>query len=324
MKDIAVVVPLLDEEESLPELESWIDRVMVEHGFSYELLLIDDGSTDNSWKVISGLRDKNPNVRAIRFRRNYGKSAALDVGFKASQGRVVITMDADLQDSPDEIPELYNGIIGKRYDIISGWKKKRFDPLSKTIPTKLFNAVTRKMSGIHLHDFNCGLKAYRAEVVKNIEVYGEMHRYIPIIAKWAGFKRIGEQVVVHQARKYGTTKFGMSRFIKGFLDLLSIFFVGKFSKRPMHFFGTLGVLAFFFGFVVAIWLIAEKLVAIANDSPYRNVTDQPLFFLALIAIVVGVQLFMTGFLAEMFSRTSADRNNYQVAERIGFYSEAVS
>ncbi|QEC53400.1 glycosyltransferase involved in cell wall biosynthesis [Anseongella ginsenosidimutans] len=324
MKDIAVIVPLLDEEESLPELESWISKVMDEHGFSYELLLIDDGSKDNSWEVILGLRERNPNVRAIRFRRNYGKSAALDVGFRAADARVIITMDADLQDSPDEIPELYKKITEERYDIVSGWKKRRYDPLSKTIPTKLFNAVTRKMSGIRLHDFNCGLKAYRREVVKNIEVYGEMHRYIPVLAKWAGFRRIGEQVVAHRPRKYGTTKFGMSRFIKGFLDLLSIFFVGKFSKRPMHFFGTLGVLAFFFGFAVAVWLIVEKLVAISNDLPYRNVTDQPLFFLALIAIVVGVQLFMTGFLAEMLSRNSEDRNNYQVADKVGFYSAAVS
>lgn len=324
MKDIAVIVPLLNEEESLPELESWISRVMDEHGFSYELLLVDDGSTDDSWEVIRGLREKNPNVRAIRFRRNYGKSAALDVGFRESDARVIITMDADLQDSPDEIPALYKRITEERFDIISGWKKKRFDPLSKTIPTKLFNAVTRKMSGIKLHDFNCGLKAYRHDVVKNIEVYGEMHRYIPVIAKWAGFHRIGEQVVEHRPRKYGTTKFGMSRFIKGFLDLVSIFFVGKFSKRPMHFFGTLGVLAFLFGFIVAVWLIVEKLMAISLSHPYRNVTDQPLFFLALIAIVVGVQLFMTGFLAEMLSRNSADRNNYQVAERIGIYSALVS
>lgn len=324
MKDISVIVPLLDEAESLPELESWIRSVMEAHGFSYELLFVDDGSRDNSWKVIQGLRDRNPHIRAIRFRRNYGKSAALDVGFKASDARVVVTMDADLQDSPEEIPELYRKIIEERYDIVSGWKKKRFDPLSKTLPTKLFNAVTRKMSGIRLHDFNCGLKAYRHEVVKNIEVYGEMHRYIPVLAKWAGFTRIGEQVVAHRARKYGSTKFGMSRFIKGFLDLLSIFFVGKFSKRPMHFFGALGVLAFFFGFVVAVWLIIEKLVAIGRELPYRNVTDQPLFFLALIAIVVGVQLFMTGFLAEMISRTDADRNNYQIAERAGFYSEAIS
>lgn len=330
VKDIAVIVPLLDEEESLPELESWIARVMQEHDFSYELLFIDDGSTDNSWNVIRELSEKNPHIRAIRFRRNYGKSAALDAGFKLSEADVVITMDADLQDSPDEIPELYKKITEEGYDIVSGWKMKRFDPLSKTIPTKLFNAVTRKMSGIQLHDFNCGLKAYRREVVKNIEVYGEMHRYIPVMAKWAGFQRIGEQVVVHRPRKYGTTKFGMSRFVKGFLDLVSIFFVGKFSKRPMHFFGSLGVLAFFFGFLVTIWLIVEKLISIAHELPYRNVTDQPLFFLALIAIVVGVQLFMTGFLAEMLSRNSIDRNNYQVADRIGLtdrtgsYSAAVS
>lgn len=323
MKDVSIIVPLLDEAESLPELESWIRKVMEAEGFSYELLFIDDGSTDGSWTVIQGLREQNPNIRAIRFRRNYGKSAALDVGFEASEGQVVITMDADLQDSPDEIPALYRKIREERYDLVSGWKKKRFDPLSKTLPTKLFNAVTRRMSGIRLHDFNCGLKAYRREVVKNIAVYGEMHRYIPVIAKWAGFTRIGEQVVAHRARKYGTTKFGVSRFIKGFLDLLSIFFVGKFSKRPMHFFGSMGVLAFFFGFVVAIWLIVDKLVSIAGGLPYRNVTDQPLFFLALVAIVVGVQLFMTGFLAEMLSRAGVDRNSYQVAEKIGFYTAAV-
>lgn len=324
MKDISVIIPLFDEAESLPELEAWLRKVMEEHRFSYELIFIDDGSSDGSWDVILGLLDQNPHVKGIRFRRNYGKSAALDIGFKAAEGEVVITMDADLQDSPDEIPGLYRKITEENYDIVSGWKKKRYDPLSKTIPTKLFNAVTRKMSGIHLHDFNCGLKAYRGEVVKNIEVYGEMHRYIPVLAKWAGFRKVGEQVVEHRARKYGTTKFGMSRFVKGFLDLLSIFVVGKFSKRPMHFFGSMGVLAFFFGFVVAVWLIVEKLVAISRDLPYRNVTDQPLFFLALIAIVVGVQLFMTGFLAEMLSRSSFDSNTYQIEERVGFYPEAVS
>ncbi|HEY9559593.1 MAG TPA: glycosyltransferase family 2 protein [Anseongella sp.] len=324
MKDVSVIVPLLDEAESLPELESWIRKVMDAEGYSYELIFVDDGSTDGSWPVIEGLHDQNPNIMAIRFRRNYGKSAALDVGFKASGGQVVITMDADLQDSPDEIPALYQKIREERYDLVSGWKKKRFDPLSKTIPTKLFNAVTRRMSGIQLHDFNCGLKAYRHDVVKNIEVYGEMHRYIPVLAKWAGFTRIGEQVVAHRARKYGTTKFGLSRFVKGFLDLLSIFFVGKFSKRPMHFFGTLGVLAFFFGFVVAIWLIVDKLISISSGLAYRNVTDQPLFFLALVAIVVGVQLFMTGFLAEMLSRTASDRSSYQIADRIGSYTAPVS
>src|ERR1700754_3756727 len=254
--DISVVVPLYDEIESLPELTSWISRVMDENRFTYEVILVDDGSKDGSWDVILKLRRNNPNIRGIKFRRNYGKSAALNVGFGATKGNVVITMDADLQDSPDEIPELHRRITEDKYDLVSGWKAKRHDPLSKTIPTKLFNAATRRMSGIHnLHDFNCGLKAYRKAVVKNIEVYGEMHRYIPVIAKWAGFTRIGEQVVEHRARKYGKTKFGMSRFVNGFLDLLSIFFVGKFGKRPMHFFGAMGTISFFTGLVIAIWLI---------------------------------------------------------------------
>ena len=315
--DISVVIPLYNEAESLPELTAWIRRVMDEHRFSYEMILVDDGSTDDSWAVIEGLKVIDPNLSAVKFRRNYGKSAALNVGFAAAQGDVVITMDADLQDSPDEIPELYRRITHEGFDLVSGWKQKRHDPLSKTVPTKLFNSVTRRMSGIHnLHDFNCGLKAYRKEVVKNIEVYGEMHRYIPVIAKWAGFRRIDEQIVQHFPRKYGTTKFGAGRFIKGFLDLLSIFFVGKFGKRPMHFFGTMGVLSFFAGFVIAIWLIAEKLISIANESPYRNVTEQPLFFFALIAIVIGTQLFLTGFVAELVSRNGADRNNYQIEKVI--------
>lgn len=316
MLDISVVVPLFNEVESLPELSAWVDRVMVSHGFSYELILVDDGSTDGSWAIIESLRAASPVITGIKFRRNYGKSAALNVGFAAAKGKVVITMDADLQDSPDEIPELYRKITGEGYDLISGWKKVRHDPKSKTIPTKLFNAVTRKMSGIHnLHDFNCGLKAYKSDVVKSIEVYGEMHRYIPVLAKWAGFTRIGEQVVQHYPRKYGTTKFGAGRFIKGFLDLLSIFFVGKFGKRPMHFFGTMGVLSFVIGFFIACWLIADKLIRIANDDPYRNITDQPLFFLALLAIVMGTQLFLTGFLAELISRSNPERNNYQI-ERV--------
>lgn len=315
--DISVVIPLYNEAESLPELAAWIRRVMDDHGFSYEIILVDDGSTDNSWMVIEGLKAINPKISAVKFRRNYGKSAALNVGFAAAQGDVVITMDADLQDSPDEIPELYRRITQDEFDLVSGWKQKRYDPPSKTIPTKLFNSVTRSMSGIHnLHDFNCGLKAYRKEVVKSIEVYGEMHRYIPVIAKWAGFRRIDEQVVQHFPRKYGTTKFGPGRFIKGFLDLLSIFFVGKFGKRPMHFFGTMGVLSFLAGFGIAVWLIVEKLVSIANQSPYRNVTDQPLFFFALIAIVIGTQLFLTGFVAELVSRNGADRNNYQIEKVI--------
>ena len=315
--DISVVIPLYNEAESLPELAAWIRRVMDDHRFSYEIIMVDDGSTDDSWMVIEGLKALNPKISAVKFRRNYGKSAALNVGFAAAQGDVVITMDADLQDSPDEIPELYRRITVDEFDLVSGWKQKRHDPLSKTLPTKLFNSVTRNMSGIHnLHDFNCGLKAYRKEVVKSIEVYGEMHRYIPVIAKWAGFLRIDEQVVQHFPRKYGTTKFGPGRFIKGFLDLLSIFFVGKFGKRPMHFFGTMGVLSFLTGFVIAIWLIVEKLVSIANQSPYRNVTEQPLFFFALIAIVIGTQLFLTGFVAELVSRNSVDRNSYQIEKVI--------
>ncbi|WP_262246918.1 glycosyltransferase family 2 protein [Parapedobacter soli] len=315
--DISVVIPLYNEAESLPELAAWIRRVMDDNRFSYEIIMVDDGSTDDSWMVIEGLKVINPKISAVKFRRNYGKSAALNVGFAAAQGNVVITMDADLQDSPDEIPELYRRIKEGGFDLVSGWKQKRYDPLSKTIPTKLFNSVTRNMSGIHnLHDFNCGLKAYRKEVVKSIEVYGEMHRYIPVIAKWAGFRRIDEQVVQHFPRKYGTTKFGPGRFIKGFLDLLSIFFVGKFGKRPMHFFGTMGVLSFLAGFIIAVWLVVEKLVSIANQTPYRNVTDQPLFFFALIAIIVGTQLFLTGFIAELVSRNGVDRNNYQIEKFI--------
>lgn len=315
--DISVVIPLYNEAESLPELAAWIRRVMDDHRFSYEIILVDDGSTDDSWMVIEALKAINPKISAVKFRRNYGKSAALNVGFAAAQGDVVITMDADLQDSPDEIPELYRRITQDEFDLVSGWKQKRYDPLSKTIPTKLFNSVTRRMSGIHnLHDFNCGLKAYRKEVVKSIEVYGEMHRYIPVIAKWAGFRRIDEQVVQHFPRKYGTTKFGPGRFVKGFLDLLSIFFVGKFGKRPMHFFGTMGVLSFVAGFIIAVWLVVEKLVSIANQSPYRNVTEQPLFFFALIAIVIGTQLFLTGFIAELVSRNGVDRNNYQIEKVI--------
>lgn len=315
--DISVVIPLYNEAESLPELTAWITRVMQAQGFSYEIVLVDDGSTDDSWEVIESLKESSPAITGIKFRRNYGKSAALNVGFAAAKGSVVITMDADLQDSPDEIPELYRKITEERYDLVSGWKKVRYDPISKTVPTKLFNSVTRNMSGIHnLHDFNCGLKAYSRDVVKNIEVYGEMHRYIPVLAKWAGFTRIGEQVVQHFPRKYGTTKFGPGRFIKGFLDLLSIFFVGKFGKRPMHFFGTMGVLSFLAGFFIAVWLIAEKLISIANQAPYRNITEQPLFFLALTAIIIGTQLFLTGFLAELISRSNTDRNQYQIEKVI--------
>jgi len=316
--DISVVIPLYNEEESLPELTEWIAKVMQEHKFTYELLFVDDGSTDTSWSVIESLKQQYPAVRAIKFRRNYGKSAALNVAFESAHGEVVITMDADLQDSPDEIPELYRRIKEEKYDLVSGWKAKRYDPLSKTIPTKIYNAATRRMSGIHnLHDFNCGLKAYRKEVVKNIEVYGEMHRYIPVIAKWAGFTKIGEQIVEHRARKYGVTKFGMSRFINGLLDLLSIFFVGKFGKRPMHFFGTMGVLSFIIGTFIAIWLIAEKLYDISVGIPVkRDVTDQPLFYIALVAIIVGSQLFLTGFVAELVSRSAPERNNYLIEKEI--------
>jgi glycosyltransferase involved in cell wall biosynthesis len=315
--NLSLVIPLYNEAESLPELCAWIKRVMDENNFSYEIILVDDGSNDGSWSVIQSLKKENAAVSGIRFRRNYGKSAALNVGFEAAEGDVVITMDADLQDSPDEIPMLYHRIVNEKLDLISGWKKKRYDPLSKTIPTKLFNAATRKMSGINnLHDFNCGLKAYRKEVVKSIEVYGEMHRYIPVLAKWAGFSRIEEQVVEHRARKYGSTKFGFSRFINGFLDLLSIFFVGKFAKRPMHFFGTMGVLSFMAGMGITIWLIADKLMDIAKGNAYRNVTDQPLFYIALVAIIVGFQLFLTGFVAELVSRNAPERNHYHIGEKI--------
>ena len=315
--DISVVIPLLNEDESLPELTAWIDEVMRKHSFSYETLFIDDGSTDSSWQVITELKEKYPSVSGIKFRRNYGKSAALNVGFAAAKGDVVITMDADLQDSPDEIPELYRRIKEEKYDVISGWKKKRYDPITKTIPTKLFNAATRKMSGIELNDFNCGLKAYRSDVVKTIEVYGEMHRYIPVLAKWAGFTKIGEQVVEHRARKYGTTKFGFSRFINGFLDLMSIFFVGKFGKRPMHFFGSLGVVSFLLGIIISLWMIGVKLYHIAAHTPYkREITDQPLFYIALVAIIVGSQMFLAGFVAELVGRNAPERNQYLIEQEI--------
>jgi glycosyltransferase involved in cell wall biosynthesis len=316
--NISVVVPLFNEAESLPELTNWIRRVMESNGFSYEVILVDDGSNDGSWEVIEELKSGMREIVGIKFRRNYGKSAALNVGFEACQGNVVITMDADLQDSPDEIPELYRKIADEKYDLVSGWKRKRHDPLTKTIPTKLFNYVTRKMSGINnLHDFNCGLKAYRKEVVKSIEVYGEMHRYIPVIAKWAGFSKITEQVVEHRARKYGTTKFGLSRFVNGFLDLLSIFFVGKFSKRPMHFFGTMGALSFLAGTAMALWIIGVKLYHIAIHVKYsREVVDQPLFYISLVAIIVGFQLFLTGFIAELVSRNSPERNSYQIEKTV--------
>jgi glycosyltransferase involved in cell wall biosynthesis len=315
---ISVVVPLYNEEESLPELAEWIERVMVENSFSYEILFIDDGSNDASWNVIAGLSAKNPHIRGFRFVRNYGKTAALQTGFQATRGEVVITMDADLQDSPDEIPDLYRMITQEKYDLVSGWKKKRFDPISKTIPTKIFNAATRSISGVALHDFNCGLKAYRKDVVKNITIYGEMHRYIPVIAKWNGFRKIGEKVVQHRARKYGYTKFGLERFIFGFLDLLSIAFVNKFGRRPMHLFGSLGTLMFFLGTIIAFWLLGKKLYNIYHLQPYRNVTENPLFFLALVAIMVGSQLFLAGFLGELFVKQSVSKTgDYNISNRVG-------
>ena len=310
--DISIVVPLLNEEESLPELAAWIHRVANAHQLSYEIWMVDDGSTDKSWQVIEQLASQNPCIKGIKFRRNYGKSAALNEGFRAVNGRVVITMDADLQDSPDEIPELYQMITAEGFDLVSGWKKKRYDPISKTIPTKLFNAATRLASGIHLHDFNCGLKAYNVEVVKNIEVYGEMHRYIPVIAKWAGFTKIGEKVVQHQKRKYGKTKFGLERFINGFLDLMSITFVGKFGKKPMHLFGTLGLIAFGIGFCILLYLSIAKLL-----WQEYYMTERPLFFLGILVLLVGSQLFLTGFLAELVSRNSPRRNHYLIEKRLG-------
>ncbi len=317
--DISVILPLFNEQESLEELEDWISRVMLANGFTYEILFVDDGSNDGSWETIVKLQAYKAHIRGIKFRRNYGKSAALSTGFLEARGDVVITMDADLQDSPDEIPALYSKIKLEGFDLVSGWKKTRHDPMSKTIPTKLFNAVTRSISGIHnLHDFNCGLKAYSNDVVKNIEVYGEMHRYIPVIAKWAGFTKIAEQVIVHYPRKYGVTKFGgISRFINGFLDLLSIFFVGKFGKRPMHFFGTMGVLCFFMGFLIAFGIIAGKLYDISKGIHFnRDVTEQPLFFIGLVLILLGSQLFLTGFLAELVSRNGSERNSYQIEKII--------
>lgn len=317
--EISVVIPLFNEEESLPELCLWIARVMEKNKFSYELILIDDGSKDSSWLKIEVLSVENTNIKGIKFRRNYGKSAALNVGFEAAQGDVIITMDADLQDSPDEIPSLYEMVKKEGYDIVSGWKKKRHDPISKTLPTKLFNWATRKMSGIYLHDFNCGLKAYKKEVVKSIEVYGEMHRYVPVIAKWAGFVKIGEKEVQHFERKYGVTKFGLERFINGFLDLLTITFVSKFGKRPMHFFGSFGSLSFFAGGTVSLWLIIEKIVLLSRHLPVRNITDQPLFYIALVAMIIGTQLFLAGFLGEMIARNSQDRNHYLIEKKIGSF-----
>ncbi len=309
--NVSIVIPLKNEAESLTELEAWIRRVVEQAGYTYEIIFVDDGSTDDSWAVIKQLQAGNPNVRAIKFRRNYGKSAALHMGFQAARGQVVITMDADLQDSPDEIPGLYQLITEKGYDLVSGWKKKRHDPLEKRLPSKLFNAVASAMSGIKLHDFNCGLKAYRQPVVKAVEVYGEMHRWIPVLAKWAGFTKIGEKVVEHRARQYGHSKYGWERYINGFLDLLSVYFVGKFGKRPMHFFGTLGVLSFLVGFVFLAYLSWAKIV-------YKEygIADRPLFYFGILALIVGTQLFLTGFIAEIVNRNSSSRNEYLVEKEL--------
>lgn len=316
--DISVVIPLFNEAESLPELYAWIERVMSEHGYSYEVIFVNDGSTDDSWKVITELGRKSEHVKGIKFRRNYGKSPALYCGFEQAQGDVVITMDADLQDSPDEIPGLYRMIKEEGYDLVSGYKQKRYDPLSKTLPTKLFNATARKVSGIrNLHDFNCGLKAYRQAVVKNIEVYGEMHRYIPYLAKNAGFSKIGEMVVHHQVRKYGSSKFmGLNRFVNGYLDLLTLWFLSTFGKKPMHVFGFLGSVMFFIGFVAAFLIGADKLWCLAHHIPQRLVTDSPYFYISLTVMVIGTQLFLTGFLGDLISRSSSGRNDYQIEETI--------
>lgn len=315
--DISVVVPLYNEAESLPELAAWIERVMKEHGFTYEVLFINDGSTDNSWDVIKNLSEKNPALKGVSFRRNYGKSPALNTGFERVQGDVVITMDADLQDSPDEIPELYRMITEDGYDLVSGWKKKRYDPLSKTIPTKLFNATARKVSGIHnLHDFNCGLKAYRREVVKHIEVYGDMHRYVPYLAKNAGFGKIGEKVVQHQARKYGSTKFGLDRFVNGYLDLITLWFMSKFGVKPMHFFGLIGSLMFMLGFLSAIVVGGMKLYNMYSGNAYNLVTDSPYFYIALTLMIIGTQLFLTGFVGELIARNAQERNHYEINEEL--------
>jgi len=311
--DISLVIPLKDEEESLLELSEWINRVMNANNYSYEIIFVDDGSTDNSWKIIEELRDKNPNIKGIKFQRNYGKSAGLNEGFRAAQGDVIITMDADLQDSPDEIPELRRMIVEDGYDLVSGWKKKRYDnALTKNIPSKFYNATTRWMSGIKLHDFNCGLKSYRKNVVKSIEVYGEMHRYTPVLAKWSGFKKIGEKVVTHQARKYGISKFGISRFVNGPLDLASIMFVGKYGKRPMHFFGLLGSICFLIGIGLSIFLIIKKFI-----DPGSTLTDKPGFYIALTTTIIGVQLFLSGFIGELISRNAPGRNTYLIEKKVG-------
>jgi len=311
--DISVVIPLLNEEESLPELSAWIEKVMQANGYSYEIIFVDDGSTDNSWDVIESLRTKNPHVKGIKFQRNYGKSAGLNESFRAAEGDVVITMDADLQDSPDEIPDLYRMIKQDGFDLVSGWKKKRYDnKLTKNLPSKLFNSVVRGMSKIKLHDFNCGLKAYNKKVVKSIEVFGEMHRYVPVLAKWAGFRKIGEKVVEHRARKYGVSKFGWDRFINGFLDLLTIFFIGKFGKRPMHFFGLWGTLFFLIGFSFAVYLVTSKII----DYSYA-ITNRPGFYLALTSTVIGMQLFLAGFIGELVTRNASGRNTYLIEKKTG-------
>jgi glycosyltransferase involved in cell wall biosynthesis len=314
--NISVLIPLFNEEESLSELCAWLTKVMQANKFTYEVLLIDDGSKDNSWDVVEKISSENENIKGIKFRRNYGKSAALNVGFANAKGDVVITMDADLQDSPDEIPELYNKITIEGYDLVSGWKKERYDPITKTIPTKLFNWAARRASGIDLHDFNCGLKSYKNTVVKSIEVHGEMHRYIPVLAKWAGFSNIKEQVVLHQSRKYGVTKFGLERFVNGFLDLLTITFVSRFGKKPMHFFGILGSLMFILGFVLFAYIGGTKLYFLLNSLPANNIANMSGFYIALSSMIIGVQLFLAGFIAEMISRNTYDRNNYQIEKEV--------
>ena len=313
--DISVVIPLYNEDESLKELFTWIKKVMTENAFSFEVLFIDDGSSDSSWQVIKDLKAENPEVRGFKFSRNNGKTAALQVGFNECAGEVVITMDADLQDSPDEIPELYKMIKTDGFDLVSGWKQKRYDPITKTLPTKLFNATTRYISDIYLHDFNCGLKAYDSKVVKNITIYGEMHRYIPVIAKWNGFRKIGEKVVQHQSRKYGVTKFGLERFINGFLDLLSITFVSRFGKKPMHLFGLLGTLMFVIGFIASVYLGASKLYSVYHNYAARLITERPSFYIALTSMIIGTQLFLAGFIGELVSRSSPERNKYLIEKK---------
>lgn len=316
-KDLSIVISLFNEEESLTELVEWIEKVMSKEGYRYEIIMVDDGSTDQSWNIVRCLSEKNPAIRGISFRRNYGKSAALFHGFKAAEGKVVITMDADLQDSPEEIPELYRMVTEEGHDIVSGWKKQRFDnKLTKNLPSKLYNATARKITGIKLHDMNCGLKAYKNEVIKNIEVYGEMHRYIPYLAKNAGFSNITEKPVQHQKRKYGVSKFGLERFVNGFLDLISLWFLSTFGKKPMHFFGFTGILMFLTGGFLAVWVIIEKLIQQSHGLVYRPVTDQPLFYLALVAVLIGFQLFLAGFICEMVSRNSSERNRYNIKETI--------